>query len=821
MRIMFLNLLVFGLMQTAFAQISGTFTTGSGQPIPFASVLLLNRSDSTLVKGSLSDEKGTYLLDQIRPGNYFLRLSSLGYQTWNSPVFELTADQNKKDFGVQIVKEGSKQLEEVVVRAEKPLFEQNNEGTVVNVENSVMTKGRSVLGVLERSPGVVIDYQNNGIALNGKTGVMVMLNGKLMRISLAQVVSLLNGMSANDVEKIELLTMPPSRYDAEGNAGLINIVTKKNKKQGTNGAFSITGGQGWGEKATGSVNLAHTTGKWNLYGSYLFLHDRTYNDLFIRSSQNMPVFGGQLNVIVRDTTKAVQNNHTGMFGLDFKINAKTGIGGTVNYNSNATSSTRYAHSIYTILPDSVLLFNGKVTGVNRWENLTSSGYIEKELKNGSKINVDADYLYFKNENPSYVQNTFLNEDGTQAGKSSSLFSPNQKSFAHTTLQVGVVKMDFSKQITKNSKLETGIKGTHTEGSSLSGIESLVDGKWISRSETSNTIVMQEQIGAGYVSFQSQLNPSSNLVIGFRYEYSRTQMDDPKTIENTIDRKLGAFFPNVSYSRKVNENAEWQFSYSKRISRPSYNDLASYVLYSDPTAVYTGNPSLKPTVSNTVKVGYTYRTYSFSLLYSRDDHPIARYQITERAARNLLYVSPQNLVYQNNLTFQTNIPWKVTNWWAMNYGLVGGLRQFKAIHTLKPVEISYMGYSMNFSQTFKLPKSLAIEISGWYNSESYNGSIKMSGFGSLNAGIKKDLKNKGGSFQLSVADLLRTLQINPYYGTLTEEAFSIKNHVQFNTESTRTPIFKLTYSRSFGSTGLKSSGQRNAGSNDEQGRVRKE
>src|SRR5580698_1888311 len=148
-------------------------------------------------------------------------------------------------------------MAEAVVRAQRPVVQQVTGGTVINVQNSLMTKGSSALEVLTRSPGVTLDYQNNSIALNGKNGVSVMLNGKLLRLSMTQLFALLQGISADDIDKIELLTTPPANYDAEGSGGIINIVLKKNKRPGTNGSLSLTGGYGWREKATGSANVAH------------------------------------------------------------------------------------------------------------------------------------------------------------------------------------------------------------------------------------------------------------------------------------------------------------------------------------------------------------------------------------------------------------------------------------------------------------------------------------------------------------------------------------------------------------------------------------
>lgn len=820
MKPFFAMLLVFFLTQNSYAQITGTFLTAKGTSVPFANVLLLNSQDSTLAKGVLTDEFGNFSMSHEAYGNYLLRFSSIGYQPWYSETFVLGVSQSVKNFGKRIVKEDAQQLGEVLVRAEKPLFEQRVDGTVINIENSVLTKGSSALAVLERAPGVIIDHRNNGIELNGKDGVMVMINGKVIRMPLAQIVGLLDGLSANDIEKIELLTTPPSRYDADGNAGLINIVMKKNNTRGANGSMALTAGYGKAEKGTASLNFSRNSEKTDLYGSYQFSRNRTYSDMYIVSDQNMPVFGGDLTVNAWDTTKVLQNSHSLTLGVDSRLNQKISVGGSVNYNKNNASSSNFNHAEYLLFPDSLLLLRARISAVNRWENVISSTYLEQQLKEGEKLTLNTDYLYFANDNPSQIQSFLQNTNGTKAGNNDSLFAPRQKGFANTSIQVGVAKMDYVKKINKKLTLEAGLKGTFTKGRSLSGIESLIDGQWVRRGETSNHIDIRENIAALYASLNAPLNPSVDLSIGLRYEYSRSRMHDPKTTENTVNRKLNALFPNILFSKKLNGNSELILSYSKRISRPAYNDLASYVAYSDPTAVYTGNPTLKSTVTHNLKAGYNYRGYSFSLLFSRDNNPIIRYQITERSARNLLYISPQNMAFQNNLTFQTSLPITVNTWWIMNYGFTGGLRQFRVEHTRKPVEKTYLGYSLNFSQTFKLPQNFGIEISGWYNSLAYNGSVKVDGFGTLNGGIKKELKNNAGSLQLSVADILKSFQINTRYGTITEEAFHIKNHVQINTESRKTPVFKLTYSRSFGGN-IKNRKTANSSSADERDRIRKD
>lgn len=761
------------LSQSASGQLSGKLATTGGQPVPFANVLLLK--DSTLAKAVLTDEKGAYMIDGILPGTYTLRFSSVGYQTWDS-----TLSSFNHDLGTHIML--PKLLGEVVVKAEKPLFQQQPDGMTVNVENSILTKGSSVLAVLERSPGVIIDQHNYNITLNGKSGVTVMLNGKLMCMSAEQVLTLLNSMSADNIEKIELLTNPPARYDAEGNAGMINIVLKKNKLPGTNGSYVLSAGYGKGEKGSGSFNLTHHL----FYGAYSFSHDKGYNNFGGQGVQSMPYMDGIMSYDFKSNGNWVANNHAVTIGFDAPLDSTFSIGGSIHYTNNHSDNTVFNHGYYTVPTDSIFQMNADLKGSNHWRNLTTSAYIK-----GKHLSLDIDYLNYNNHNPTDVFSSFLDKHGNNAGE---LFIPRHKGYANTAIRVGVLKLDYSKQLGTGTRLEAGIKGTYTRNTSVSGIQSLENNEWVANAK--NDIHMREGIGALYAS----LNIFKTLTLGLRYEYSKT---DP------VDLTISQLFPNISWSKELNENSVLQLSYTKRISRPSYNDLASYISYNDPFSVFTGNPLLKPTITNNLKFGYNYRNYSFSILLSNDDHPIVQSQLVTGPLADIVYIAPQNLTWQRNLTFQANLPFRVNDWWNMSYSLTGGWQRFKIDYTIFPVAKTYFNYSLNFSESFKLPARFFLELSGWYTSPSYYGTIKNDSRGVVNAGIKK------GNFQLSVADILRTSHFDTYFGHLTPEVFKSRNHVDINPETVYFPIVKLTYVRTFGGYVEK----KRDGAKDERERIR--
>ena len=819
MKVIYSILLVFYFSPCVFGQVSGKLVESNGQPIPFAGVALMKIADSSIVKSALTDEKGYFTMSRAEQGKYILKIRSLVYQEWSSQIVEFTATKLAVDFGTITLKAASQALNEVTIRGEKKLIQQEAGGMVVNVQRSLLTKGSSVLQVLERSPGVTVDPRNHTISLNGKSGVMVMLDGKVMRMSNDQVATLLNNMNADNTEKIELLTTPPANYDADGNAGLINIVTKKNKEAGTNGSFTLTGGYGKGEKAGASINVNHHTDNINLYGSYSFTHDKTFGQLLAEGTENVLAVGGQTTVRYLGISKPVSNEHHVNIGFDRMLDQSLSIGGNVNYINSTDDSHHFNHGTYTMKPDSILLFNSLINGTEKGQNMIGSVNLEKAIRTGEKINFSLDYIYFENKNQAGVQSTFTDNHGNQAGTTDSLYAPIQRDLANTIIKVGVAKLDYSKQFNANWKLEAGAKETYTRNSGTSKIENLIGDSWEGSLQTSSSLTTREVISAGYASLTAQLDTFTRVVAGARYEYSVNTADNAATQMQAFDRRLGKLFPTIFISRKLNDHSELQLSYTKRISRPSYNDLASYITYNDPVSVLTGNPALKPTLTSNLKLSYNFRDYSFLILASRDDDPIVQGQVTTGRSRQLVYISPQNVSFQNNITFQANLPFKVFDWWKMSYSFGGGWKQFKIDYTLIPVKKSYYSYTLNYNESFKLPALFSLEISGYYNSLSYYGVSKVEGLGTLNAGIKKELKNNNGSFQLSVTDLLRSLTYNSYIGSLTQDAFDSKIHINYVSESSKFPVIRLSYSRTFGSSGIKSQKKDHTGANDELLRVR--
>jgi len=765
----------------SYGQVTGKLTDDKRNPVPFASVALILAADSTLVRSGLSNDSGAFHLLAAPRGHYMLKITCLGYANYLSPPFGV---DTAYDAGTIPLRAAGQQLNEVVIRSSRPLVEQTTGGLIVNPQTSIMTRGSTVLEVLSRSPGVILDHQTNAISLNGKSGVMVMLDGKLLRLSADQLATLLNGKRGEDIDRIELLTTPPAKYDADGNAGLINIVTKKNKQAGTSGSVSASAGYGKGAKAYAGAQLNFNQGKVNLHGEYSYSHGKSYALLLAQGSNDHTILGGPSKFHYNGESDPFYNYQGFSAGMDYRASTNTTIGGSIEYGITTEHTKSHNFGDYA-LPDTSLTYDSQLSGTNHIHYLHPNLYLEQTIGKTQKLSVNLDYFRNQTDNPTQVQ----------SNSSNSVFAATQRNHAFANIQVSVLQADYTHTFSKKLQLETGLKGTGTHSQSTSAIENLLNGTWVPASAgTSNDLTTLELIGAAYAVLSWKPDSLTSLSAGMRYEYSSNTTGHSLNAQYNVDRKLGKLFPDIFLSRKLNTADQLQISYTERITRPSFADLASYVAYNDPTSVFTGNPALKPTVTHNFKLAYNHGDYLFSILYSYDTDPIKGIQGVPGLTPGLVYLMPENADWQNNLTGQFNVPVKIAAWWQMNYNLSGGWHRYRISYFPELLINSYFSYSLNFTESFPLPKKYAIELSGNYNSASYEGNVRNYGTAVLNLGIKK------GDFRLSVADLTRSGNYRGFSGALIIDAFATRVKIDYRPESYFRPIIKLSYSHSFGSGG---------------------
>ncbi|GAB5398816.1 MAG: outer membrane beta-barrel family protein [Aureisphaera sp.] len=784
--------------QSSFS-VSGEVVDINNEGIAFANVLLLTSNDSTLVKGAITSENGRYDISNVEAGEYFVQSSVIGYQTTSSSPFQLSGDYRVPT--LELVEGES--LDEVVITAEKPLFTQKVDRLVINVESSIVSSGGSALEVLERSPGVVVNRQNNSISVVGKDGVVVMINGKTSYVPASSIVQLLEGMSSDNIESIELITTPPANFDAEGNAGFINIVLKENPDLGLNGSYSLSGGYGRGETTSNNINFNYRKNKVNLFGSYSFSLDK--REQVFKTSREF-----RENDTLRGTNTQTdrdprQRNHNARIGLDYQLTEKTIAGVLINGFDNRWSMDAFNASFESAnnVPTSFVdIVNDEI---NQLKHFGANINVKHNFNEDEFLSLDVDYLFYEFDNPTNYANSFFDADR--------VFQNTEflRSGKFTPITTWVGKIDYSNKFGEKLKLEVGFKGTQSDFENDVSVENLINEVWVSDLTLTNKSNLDESILAGYAAADYTIDDKTSMKAGVRYEYTDSKLDTD-TQGTVVDREYGIWFPSVFLQRKITEDLGMNLSYSKRITRPTFNDLAPFVIFFDPNTFLSGNASLQPAISNTVKYDINYKSYFLSFQYTDQDESIANFQESIDEETGRLIFEAANLDYTRTFSIIAGIPVKIAPWWRTQNNVNYFKQKVRAFYNGVPVEQDLGNFSANSSHSFKISDSFSAELSGFYNGPGFFGTARYNEVYGINIGLQKQFGEKWGTLRASLNDALDSVEF--VGGTdLPDQNIRTRNTFDF---SNRT--FTITYSRNFGNSKLKSSRNRETGSEDERRRV---
>jgi hypothetical protein len=785
------------------SKIKGIIKHIDGKPIQNANVLLLKHQDSALVKGTVTDAAGAFAFTNIATGKYLITSTYIGYNQAYSPVLNIATDNDEITAGELVLAPTNVELKEVMVQAKKPLFEQKIDRMVINVKNSITSAGITALDVLEKSPGVMVNRQNNAISISGKEGVIVMINGKINHMPISAVVQMLAGMSSDNIERIELITTPPANFDAEGNAGFINIVLINNPDYGTNGNYSISGGIGKGNTSSANINFNHRKNKINLFGNYSF--SRLSQLQFISIYRKVDFNGNTTESYSETDRDPIQRNHNARLGLDYEINKKTIIGGLVSAYDNRWSMDAVNDNITTVNKRPDTLINIINDEINHWKHFMGNLNVQHTFKAEEKLTVDLDYLYYRDNNPVNYFNTYFDGTGNH------LFDESTKSGKLTPIKIWVGKADYYKKLGKKLNMETGIKGTKSKFNNDVLIERLVGNEWTADESLSANYELNEYIAALYSTFNINLNDKTDMKIGLRYEHTNSNLGSVQ-VKNIIDRQYGNLFPSFFIARKINEHNSVNFSYSRRITRPTFNDMAPFVIFMDPKTFFSGNPALRPSISNSVKTDYSYKKFIFSLSYSHDKDAIARFQSRIDPVTNKQYIAAENLNNIKTLSASFSLPFTITKWWNSQNNLNGRAQEVNTVFDGSEVQIRQVNFQLSSSQNFTLPKNFSIELSGFYYSSGLFGLTKFDPFGAVNFGLQKKFGEGKRNLRFGITDIFRSLKINGY--TYIPEQYLDTRFFGRFTQRT----FNLTYTSNFGNDKLKDKRTRSTGSEDERRRV---
>ncbi|MFD2573282.1 outer membrane beta-barrel protein [Spirosoma soli] len=817
-------LLIFTLLalNTTFGQIltrgsvNGQVGTAAGKPLEFTTMMLLKAKDSTLVKGAISDATGKYAFENVGAGQYLVAAQQIGYRKTYSPTFAVDEAHSSVELPALAMTDESKNLTEVKVVAQKPFIEQQVDRTVVNVENSIVSSGNTALEVLEKAPGVTIDRQNDQIQLKGKAGVIVYIDGKQTYLSQQEVSNLLKNTPSDNIASIEIITNPGSKYDAAGNSGIINIKMKKNKNFGTNGTFIIGGGYGWADNIYGvrddlpkfntSLNINNRTSKVNLFGNYSYTNRQSFNSNEI--NREIP-FNGKTTYFDQISARPSQFvGHSYKAGLDYFINQKSTIGVLVNGFSNDWSSSGVNNTF--IRNENRQLTSRPTTQTdarNYLSNLTGNVNYKYDFDGkGREWTIDADYVHYGGENYNNLSTVYY-------GIGSEITRPNQdvRNNMPSTINILAFKTDYVHPMKNGSKLEVGVKSSIVNADNNTIYDTLQQEtrQWLFDASRSNQFKYDENINAGYVNYAGKLG-KLKVQAGLRAEHTHS-VGTSVTLNQRVDRNYLNLFPTLFLSRQLDTNNVLNFSYSRRIDRPDYQNLNPFVFYLDPYTYQQGNPFLRPQYTNSIELTHVYKSaFTTTLGFSRTTDFINRETPRQIAAENITYVTPENLGYLDNVNLNVSFPVSVTKWWRMQNNISTYYTHYQTFYSGTPYEVKLVAYNLYTSNNFTFSKTLSGEVSGWYNSASQYGFYQAQPMGAFSLGLQKKVMDGKGNLKLNVND---PFWLNKFSGRAMVQDINFR--VGSRWESRR---IMLTFTYRFGNQNVKSARQRNSATSAEQGRV---
>jgi outer membrane receptor protein involved in Fe transport len=784
--------------------ISGKVFGENNTSLTYASIELRKNADSALVKTALSDSAGSYQFLGVNPGTYFLSVTMTGYAGKQTGTFRLVHDELMVQLPPIKLEVNGKSLQSVVITAKKPFIEPKIDRTVLNVESSAIAAGSTVMEVLEKAPGVLVDKDGN-ISMAGKAGVQVMIDGKLTYMSNTDLAQLLKTMQSSQVESIELITNPSAKYDAAGTSGIINIKTKKNKTTGTNG--NLTAGLGYSNdyKTNLGLTLNHRSKKVNVFANYFNGNNnnsRTLNIDRVSTSGNTSTYFTQQQVDDRNW-----KNNNFKLGADYFINPRSTVGIMVNgYQNrgrmNNNNVTRVGGSIK--VEDS--LIDVKTANKGYYNNLALNlNYNIKLDSAGSELSMDADYSNNKFSNTTAYDNSFYNNSG-QAYRPNHIY----RNITPAAITIKSIKADYVYPVSKSLRLEAGWKSSAVRTDNDLQFDDQLAGTWQNNVQRSNHFIYYETIHAAYLNANKKFRKLS-VQLGLRAE--NTISNGNSITENKlVKRSYVNLFPSLFVNQSINDNNSLSFSYSRRIDRPNYDALNPFVFYLDEYTYQKGNPFLNPQYSNAYQLNYLFKKkYSASFIYTHTSDIITDVIIPD-TAKKALFQTAANLNDGRFYSINLSAPFTISKWWSVSNSFTGFLNKYGA-NDLQGLRLSANKTSFYASSTsnFTMNKGFAAEVSGNYTSAMVYGTLLFQSNYGVDLALSKSLFSKKASLKASLSDVFNTRE---------QRIQSTLPGLQYNlVQKADSRVFRLTFSYRFGSNAIKEARSRKTGLETEQSRIK--
>ena len=779
--------------------ITGLINDDKGQGLEFVNVLLLNASDSALVKGNVTELDGTFAIDLIEPGTYLIKASIVGFNDYISE--EIKSKNDKVNLDPYMLSSGVA-LEEVTVKAQKPFVEMQADKVVVNVENSGVNAGNTALEVLAKSPGVIVDKDNN-ITLRGKQGVLVTIDGKQQYMSSEDIAILLESMPAENINSIEIIMNPSAKYDAEGNSGIINIKLRKNENLGTNGQVSTMLRQGIKFSTNNSISLNMRTEKLNVYANvnrwdWGWAQDLHLNRI-IPNSEGFTEFDQFTKMDREGTSNDIK------FGMDYTFSPKTTLGFLGKYNNGDSED----------INDNKTEIMGQNLPEFDFLNVLSEGESDRDqysfnmnLKHvfddkGTEITFDTDYSIYDNPRTNNYNNFFMDRGGDMV-QAPYYLRNNQ----NTSIDIFASKIDFSTSLESGLKIDLGTKYSNVSTDNITIFESKQGDVWVEETNRSNSFDYNEEVYAAYAMFSKALG-KFNVQAGLRMEHTMST-GNSITLDQIVDREYTDFFPSLNVSHTIGDKHNLSYSYSRRLNRPNYDNLNPFVEFLDLYTFEKGNPFLNPQYADAFGVNYGFGNSFFisaNYSYTRDAITQVIEQVSEE---NLSFQTIQNLDDQNSISLTFSMPKVWTEWYTTRLSVTSFYNEFKSVIPSGILDNKNLAYQAYLSNNFSLPHNWSMEVTGNYRSPMTYGIIEIISQYSFDIGFSKSIMNGKGNLRFGLDDIFKTRRDG---GGVFQDDINLT--VDNSYDSRRA---KVSFSYKFGNQKVKAARKRSTATEDETSRI---
>ncbi len=725
-----------------FGSVSDSVTK---MPAAFASVALIRVRDSVPVAGALTDLKGNFSISEVPYGRLILKISSIGFANYTSAPFIIKPDEATIDMGKVFIRSNSKRLKEVEVSGEKSEYVNSLDRKVYNLDKNIVNTGGTATEVLRNIPSVTVDIDGN-ISLRGSGNVNVLIDGKPSGITGSTRQAVLEQIPASSIDRIEVITNPSAKYDADGMAGIINIVTKKDKLKGLNANASA--GIGTNEKFNIAVGGNYRTRKLNVFGNYSFRHEkRAWTSISERENFYTDSVFYNLSQSHGDN---INNSHMGKVGLDYYFNELTTLGLSATLSSRDDSKSDYS----------------EYRSENAERNVTES-FIRENLDEGSNLSADFNLDFrktFKNNKSEWTAAASYSNNNRNSNDTYNTFNEfhqlNLIQLQGTDILNSILtfQTDYILPIHSNYKLEAGWKSIlreiDAESNGMNYFPS-VDA-YSSDPRFIDHFIYAEGIHAGYLTFTGRFH-KIDYQLGARGE---DYVNSGKSETTFIDFKNEYIniYPSGFIKYNFTGSQELQASYSRRVNRPESRSMNPFIDYGDSLNVRKGNPEIKPEYIDSYEISYlkNFEKHSLNLTiyYRHTNNLITRYRYLDQSS-NVTTSTFINFSSSENAGAEVVIKNQIAE--IINIMTSANIFQNKINGSNVESELQSTSTNWNARMTLnmKLAKNTSLQISGMYMAPAKQPQGSFKGMSGVDAGIRQELMKGKASLSLNVNDIFNT------------------------------------------------------------------